>query len=121
MILLAVLHILCKAKIEFYFQHVFRAVDHGVHTRKIIIEQVRVPVVIDAGIGAPSHACEALELGADAVLVNTALATANHPESMGHAFKNAVSAGREAFLSGLGSVTNLASPTSPLTGFLAEN
>ena len=65
------------------------------------------------------RACQ--ELGADAVLVNTALATANHPESMGHAFKNAVSAGREAFLSGLGSVTNLASPTSPLTGFLAEN
>ena len=98
--------------------------NQGLQSReflKIIIEQARVPVVIDAGIGAPSHACEALELGADAVLVNTALATANHPESMGHAFKNAVSAGREAFLSGLGSVTNLASPTSPLTGFLAEN
>lgn len=98
--------------------------NQGLQSReflKIIIEQARVPVVIDAGIGAPSHACEALELGADAVLVNTALATANHPESMGHAFKNAVSAGREAFLSGLGSATHLASPTSPLTGFLAEN
>ena len=88
---------------------------------QIIIEQARVPVVVDAGIGAPSHACEALELGADAVLVNTALATAKHPKSMGYAFRNAVSAGRAAYLSGLGVVANLASPTSPLTGFLSGN
>ena len=77
--------------------------NKGLVTREllsIIIEQSRVPVVVDAGIGAPSHAAEAMELGADAVLVNTAIAVAGDPVRMAHAFAMAVSAGREAFESG---------------------
>ncbi len=85
---------------------------------KIIIEQSNLPVVIDAGIGCPSHAAEALEIGASAVLVNTALAVANDPPVMGIAFRKAVEAGRLAFLSGLGSKHENAQATSPLTGFL---
>ncbi|MBY6185641.1 thiazole synthase [Marinobacter hydrocarbonoclasticus] len=85
---------------------------------KIIIEQANVPVVVDAGIGAPSHAAWAMELGADAVLVNTAMAVAGDPVSMGSAFKQAVIAGRTAFESGLGTVATQAEATSPLTGFL---
>jgi thiazole synthase len=80
-----------------------------------------VPVVVDAGIGAPSHAAEALEMGADAVLVNTAIAIANDPVQMATAFKLAVEAGRMAFECGLPEVTGEASATSPLTGFLYEN
>ncbi len=68
---------------------------------KIIIENANIPVVIDAGIGAPSHACEAMELGADAILVNTAIAIANFPILIASAFKKAVEAGREGYLSGL--------------------
>jgi len=97
--------------------------NQGLESReflKIIIEQAGVPVVVDAGIGAPSQASEALEMGADAVLVNTALATAEDPEAMGSAFQKAVEAGREAFLAGLGRVSTFAQPTSPLTRFLAE-
>jgi thiazole synthase len=85
---------------------------------KIIIEQSNLPVVIDAGIGAPSHAAEAMEIGASAVLVNTALAIAQDPERMGFAFKQSVVAGRLAHLSGLGAKNQYAQATSPLTGFL---
>ncbi len=87
---------------------------------RIIIEQSAVPVVVDAGIGAPSHAAEALEMGADAVLVNTAMAVAADPVAMGAAFGQAVEAGRSARLAGLGAALRQASATSPLTGFLDE-
>lgn len=95
--------------------------NKGVVTRdqiRIIIEQAIVPVVVDAGLGAPSHAAEAMELGADAVLVNTAIAIASDPSRMAVAFKQAVEAGREAFELGLPEPTDAASATSPLTGFL---
>jgi thiazole synthase len=85
----------------------------------IIIEQSSVPVVVDAGIGAPSHAAEAMEMGADAVLVNTAMAVAEDPVVMGAAFAQAVEAGRSARLAGLGGVLRQAEGTSPLTGFLS--
>lgn len=84
---------------------------------KIIIEQSNVPVVVDAGIGAPSHAAEAMELGADAVLVNTAIASAQDPVAMAEAFHWAVVAGRQAFEAGLGEKAEYASATSPLQGF----
>lgn len=98
--------------------------NNGLLTReflRIIIEQSNVPVIVDAGIGAPSHAAEAMELGADAVLVNTAIAAAVNPVSMAKAFKMAVEAGRAGFESGLPALSrgNEASPTSPLTAFLS--
>ena len=95
--------------------------NRGIETRaqiQIIIEQARVPVVVDAGLGAPSQAAEAMEIGADAVLVNTAIAIASDPIRMAQAFKLAVEAGREAFEVGLGPKLRTAAPTSPLTGFL---
>ncbi len=95
--------------------------NRGIQTRdqiRIIIEQATVPVVVDAGIGAPSHAAEAMELGADAVLVNTAIAIASDPNRMAIAFKTAVEAGRAAFELGLANQLDTASATSPLTGFL---
>lgn len=95
--------------------------NKGLVTRdllKIIIEQSRVPVVVDAGLGAPSHAAEAMELGADAVLVNTAIAVAGDPERMARAFAAATAAGREAYESGLGAVGDYAEASSPLTSFL---
>jgi thiazole synthase len=96
--------------------------NRGLATRdqiRIIIEQATVPVVIDAGIGAPSHAAEAMELGADAVLVNTAIAVAGDPVRMAAAFRMAVEAGREAYECGLPeSSSDHAIATSPLTGFL---
>jgi thiazole synthase len=95
--------------------------NRGLQTRdqiRIIIEQATVPVVVDAGLGAPSHAAEAMELGADAVLVNTAIAVASEPNRMAVAFKLAVEAGRAAFESGLADRLEIASPTSPLTAFL---
>lgn len=85
---------------------------------QIIIEQSNVPVVVDAGIGAPSHAAAAMEMGADAVLVNTAIAIAGDPVAMAVAFKEAVTAGRRAFEAGLGSVSVCANASSPLTSFL---
>ncbi len=85
---------------------------------KIIIEQATVPVVIDAGIGAPSHAAFAMELGADAVLVNTAIATSPNPVEMAIAFKDAVQAGRMAFAAELPQVRESAEASSPLTAFL---
>ncbi|MGH2784174.1 MAG: thiazole synthase [Actinomycetota bacterium] len=93
----------------------------GVRTRdavRIIVEQAEVPVVVDAGIGAPSHAAEAMEMGVDAVLVNTAIAVATDPARMAAAFKAAVEAGREAFLAGLPPQRVEAEASSPLTGFL---
>lgn len=95
--------------------------NKGLATRellKIIIEQSRVPVVVDAGLGAPSHAAEAMELGADAVLVNTAIAVAGDPARMARAFAQATIAGREAYEAGLGAVRDVAKASSPLTSFL---
>ena len=85
---------------------------------EIIIEQSDVPVIVDAGIGLPSHASEAMELGADAVLINTAIAIADNPVEMARAFHLAVKAGRMAFLAGPGSVSKTAQASSPLTSFL---
>jgi len=96
----------------------------GITTRKqieIIIAQATVPVVVDAGIGAPSHAAEAFEMGADAVLVNTAIAVASDPVRMGIAFKQAVEAGRAAYEMGIGHQSDEASATSPLTTFLYQS
>ncbi|MCG8574777.1 MAG: thiazole synthase [Flavobacteriales bacterium] len=87
---------------------------------EIIIEQSNVPVVVDAGIGAPSHAAYAMELGADAVLVNTAIAVSSNPVEMAIAFKMAVEAGRKAFLARLGSISHQAEASSPLTQFLND-
>ncbi len=87
---------------------------------EIIIEQSKVPVIIDAGIGAPSHAAHAMEIGADAVLVNTAIAVAGDPKKMALAFKMAVEAGRMAFEAKLGSIKRYAEASSPLTAFLNE-
>jgi len=95
--------------------------NRGLQSRdqlRIIIEQATVPVVVDAGLGAPSHAAEAMELGADAVLVNTAIAVAREPSRMAVAFRQAVEAGRTGFEVGLASHQETASPTSPLTAFL---
>ncbi|MDE5661871.1 MAG: thiazole synthase, partial [Muribaculaceae bacterium] len=85
---------------------------------EIIIEESKVPVVVDAGLGAPSHAAEAMEMGADAVLVNTAIAVAGDPVAMARAFAKAVEAGREAYEAGLGSRSRIAVASSPLTSFL---
>lgn len=96
--------------------------NRGIQTRdqiRIIIEQATVPVVVDAGLGAPSHAAEAMEMGADAVLVNTAIAVSSDPNRMAIAFKMVVEAGRAAFEAGLASQRETASATSPLTGFLS--
>jgi len=95
--------------------------NKGLGTRdmlEIIIEQSRVPVVVDAGIGAPSHAAEAMEMGADAVLVNTAIAIAGDPVAMAEAFRLAVESGRIAFEAQLADVKNIAAASSPLTSFL---
>jgi Uncharacterized enzyme of thiazole biosynthesis len=95
--------------------------NKGLVTRdliRIIIEQSRIPVVVDAGLGAPSHAAEAMEMGADAVLVNTAIAVAGDPVRMARAFADATRAGREAFEAGLGAVSDCAEASSPLTSFL---
>jgi thiazole synthase len=95
--------------------------NQGVRTRdavRIIVEQSTVPVVVDAGLGAPSHAAEAMELGADAVLVNTAVAVASDPAEMALAFRLGVQAGRAAFLAGRAPERTQAEASSPLTGFL---
>lgn len=85
---------------------------------EIIIEESNVPVVVDAGLGAPSHAAEAMEMGADAVLVNTAIAIAGNPVEMARAFAKAVEAGHEAYRAGLGARSRMAVASSPLTSFL---
>lgn len=87
---------------------------------KIIIEQSNVPVIVDAGIGAPSHAALAMEMGADAVLVNTAIAVSPNPVEMGKAFKMAVEAGRMAYEAKLAKVMDHAEASSPLTAFLDD-
>ena len=95
--------------------------NQGLNTRAsiaIIIEQAQIPVVVDAGLGKPSHAADALEMGADAALVNTAVATATDPVAMAEAFKLGVAAGRQGFLAGPGAVKQAAEASSPLTGFL---
>ncbi|MCD6580282.1 MAG: thiazole synthase [Desulfuromusa sp.] len=98
--------------------------NRGVRTRDhiaIIIEQANIPVIVDAGLGAPSHAAEAMEMGADAVLVNTALADTPDPALMAQAFRKGVEAGREAYLAGLGGQRLQAEASSPLTGFLRND
>jgi thiazole synthase len=97
--------------------------NQGLRTKpalEIIVEQSLVPVVVDAGIGAPSQAAEAMELGADAVLVNTAIGTAGDPAAMAAAFRQAVEAGRAGFRAGLAATRAQASASSPLTGFLSS-
>jgi len=97
--------------------------NRGLRTAELIsllIENCHVPVIVDAGIGRPSQAAAAMEMGADAVLVNTAIATAADPESAGKAFSLAVAAGRMAYLSGLSGQSAMARASSPLTGFLDE-
>jgi thiazole synthase len=95
--------------------------NRGLETKALIallIENCTVPVIVDAGIGRPSQAAEAMEMGAAAVLVNTAIATAIDPEAMGRAFDLAVKAGRTAYLAELAEQSSLARASSPLTGFL---
>lgn len=95
--------------------------NRGIRMRDIIemiIEHATVPVIVDAGIGKPSHAAEAMEMGADGVLVNTAIAVAGNPVKMAKAFSMAVEAGRAAYLSQMAEERKEASPSSPLTGFL---
>lgn len=95
--------------------------NRGIKSRdmiRIIIEQSGIPVVVDAGLGAPSHAAEAMELGADAVLVNTALADARDHGAMARAFALGTEAGRMAYRAGLGPARDAAEASSPLTGFL---
>lgn len=95
--------------------------NQGLKTRELIamlIETCQVPVIVDAGIGRPSHAAEAMEMGADAVLVNTAIATAEDPAAMGRAFSLAVQAGRMAYEAKMADVQTAAAASSPLTGFL---
>lgn len=97
--------------------------NRGVRTREavqIIVEQATVPVVVDAGLGAPSHAAEAMEMGVDAVLVNTAIAIAGDPVEMAWAFRLGVEAGRRAFLAKMAPELPIADPSSPLTGFLEQ-
>lgn len=95
--------------------------NKGLRTKeliKILIDEIDLPIIVDAGLGRPSEAAEAMEMGAAAVLVNTAIATADNPVSMAEAFGLAVSAGRKAFLSGAPEINEYAEASSPLTGFL---
>lgn len=97
--------------------------NRGILTRasiEIIIEHSNIPVVVDAGLGAPSHAAEAMEMGADAVLVNTAIASAADPVKMAAAFRMGVTAGRDAFLAGIPASSARGGASSPLTGFLRD-
>ena len=97
--------------------------NRGLTTKEmlqIIIDEIKVPVVVDAGIGKPSQACEAMEMGTDACLVNTAIASAADPVAMAGAFAEAIRAGRQAWRAGTGAVGKIASASSPLTGFLFE-
>lgn len=97
--------------------------NRGLETKeliRIIIEEINIPVIVDAGIGKPSDACEAMEMGAAACLLNTAIASSNNPVLMAKAFGQAVIAGRQAYLAGLGMTKTIADASSPLTGFLNE-
>ncbi len=95
--------------------------NRGLKTRemlRILIDEIPLPIVVDAGIGKPSQACEAMEMGAAACLVNTAIAGSDDPVIMAEAFGRAVKAGRNAYLAGLGQCRSMAVASSPLTGFL---
>ncbi len=97
--------------------------NRGLKTKeliRILIDEINLPIIVDAGLGKPSHACEAMEMGAAACLVNTAIAGASDPVAMAAAFSMAVQAGRQAFLAGPGAETSFATASSPLTGFLRE-
>jgi len=97
--------------------------NRGLKTKellRILIEEIALPVIVDAGIGKPSDACEAMEMGAAGCLLNTAIASANQPGLMAEAFGLAVISGRKAYLAGLGGTHQYASPSSPLTGFLND-
>lgn len=97
--------------------------NQGLSTRqfiRILIEEIDLPIIVDAGIGKPSQACEAMEMGASAIMANTAIATAGNIIDMAEAFRHAIIAGRMAYLSGTGRVLDRASASSPLTGFLQE-
>lgn len=98
--------------------------NKGLSTKEfiqILIDEIELPIIVDAGIGRPSQACEAMEMGAAAIMANTAIATAGDIPAMAEAFKRAIEAGREAYLAGLGRIlTKGASASSPLTGFLAD-
>ncbi len=88
---------------------------------KILVNEIDLPIIVDAGIGRPSEACEAMEMGVSAVMANTAIATAGNVDIMAAAFKNSIIAGRQAYLAGLGRVLdNKAEASSPLTGFLED-
>lgn len=87
---------------------------------KILVEEINLPIIVDAGIGSPSQACEAMELGVSAIMANTAVATAENIPQMAKAFRLAIEAGRLAYLSGLGRILNKAEASSPLTGFLQD-
>lgn len=98
--------------------------NRGLKTRELIrvlIDEIDLPIIVDAGLGKPSHACEAMEMGADACLVNTAIASAGDPVAMARAFGRAIRAGREAYLAGPGVTTEHGVASSPLTGFLHED
>ena len=95
--------------------------NRGIKTKElidIIIREIKVPIIVDAGLGRPSEACECMEMGCAAVLVNTAIAIASDPVNMAKAFNDAVKAGRRAYLAGLASSKKYATASSPLTGFL---
>ena len=98
--------------------------NKGLSTRdfiKILVDEIELPIIVDAGIGRPSQACEAMEMGVSAIMANTAIATAGNIPAMASAFKNAIIAGRSAYLSGIGRVLDSgASASSPLTGFLED-
>ena len=97
--------------------------NKGLRTKEfiqILIDEINLPIIVDAGIGRPSEACEAMEMGAAAVMCNTAIATSNDIRTMAKAFKLAVEAGRAAYLAGLGRVLQTAEASSPLTGFLED-
>jgi len=97
--------------------------NKGLATREfiqILIDEIDLPIIVDAGIGRPSQACEAMEMGAAAVMANTAIATAGNIPVMAEAFKKAIEAGRSAYLAGLGRIRDTASASSPLTGFLRD-
>lgn len=87
---------------------------------QILINEIDLPIIVDAGIGKPSQACEAMEMGAAAIMANTAIASAGNLPLMASAFRDAINAGRKAYLAGFGSVRDTASASSPLTGFLHD-
>lgn len=87
---------------------------------QILIDEIDLPIIVDAGIGRPSQACEAMEMGVAAIMANTGLATAGDIPLMAKAYKDAIEAGRAAYLAGMGKVRETASASDPLTGFLGD-